>query len=116
MRLTCVTSYPVHTVFEVAARLEKNGIGQRLQRTTWPENSFWTITAIRPSLVSPCRHLHDKTEEAETDILVGPASPKHQASFPTCAAQDGKHGDVSGIFTWKGRAQPPNISVAHKDS
>ena len=29
------------------------GVGRQLQRFTWPDNSFWTLTAIQPALVSP---------------------------------------------------------------
>ncbi|CAL5227585.1 g10583 [Coccomyxa viridis] len=74
MRVSTVLA--AKNLFEVASRLEKHGIGHRIQRATWPEDSFWTITAIRPSL-------------------------------------DGKHGDASGIFTWKGMSQhalPKRIS------
>ncbi|CAK0753148.1 hypothetical protein CVIRNUC_002199 [Coccomyxa viridis] len=62
------SSLAARNLFEVARRLQKDGLGQNLQRTSWPDDSFWTITAIKPSL-------------------------------------DGKHGDASGIFTWKGTQQ-----------
>jgi len=66
MRISTVLA--AKNLFEGASRLGKNGIGHQVQRATWSEDSFWTITAIRPSL-------------------------------------DGKHGDASGIFTWKGMSQ-----------
>ena len=39
-------------VYEVVTKLERHGIGHKVQRTTWKEDSFWTITGIKPSLVS----------------------------------------------------------------
>ena len=39
-------------VFEVVQTLRARGVGRQLQRFTWPDNSFWTLTAIQPALVS----------------------------------------------------------------
>ena len=41
-------------MFEVVQTLRMRGVGRQLQRFTWPDNSFWTVTAIQPALVSAC--------------------------------------------------------------
>ena len=40
-------------VFEVVQRLRLRGVGRQLQRCSWMDDSFWTLTAIQPALVCP---------------------------------------------------------------
>ncbi len=48
-------SYPcmraMRAVFEVVQRLRLRGVGRQLQRCSWMDDSFWTLTAIQPALV-----------------------------------------------------------------
>ncbi|KAK9831402.1 hypothetical protein WJX81_001497 [Elliptochloris bilobata] len=37
-------------LFEVVQTLRARGVGRQLQRCTWQEDSFWTLTAIQPAL------------------------------------------------------------------
>ena len=92
-------------MFEVASRLEKHGIGHRIQRATWPEDSFWTITAIRPSLVTitPLLKVHVSGMLLVLTTFSAPLRCALTSLRCYVASQDGKHGDASGIFTWKGR-------------
>ena len=103
---THVTHLSYIAVFEVAGRLEKNGIGHRLQRTTWPKDSFWTITAIRPSLVSRTGSVK-KHEYSRCKSLVMRLETALDVEISMCV-QDGKHGKASGLFTWKGKSQHCN--------
>ncbi|KAK9906607.1 hypothetical protein WJX75_004872 [Coccomyxa subellipsoidea] len=48
MRASTILS--AKNLYEVASKWQKHGIGQKLQRTTWKEDSFWTITGMKPSL------------------------------------------------------------------
>ncbi|EIE24151.1 hypothetical protein COCSUDRAFT_53242 [Coccomyxa subellipsoidea C-169] len=48
MRASAILS--AKNLYEVASNLQKHGIGHKVQRTTWKEDSFWTITGMKPSL------------------------------------------------------------------
>ena len=74
-------------VLQVTKKLANRGIGTKLQRRTWKEDSYWTITAVKPSIVSrqQASFLHCGTTQKPIHVL-----------------QDGEHGVASGVLTWKG--------------
>lgn len=39
-------------VLQVTKKLPSRGLGTKLQRLKWKDDSYWTITAVKPSLVS----------------------------------------------------------------
>ena len=45
----------VHAVFELALKLPHLGKGQRVQRATWSEGCYWTLTDVLHSPVSGLR-------------------------------------------------------------
>ena len=45
----------VHAVYQLLAKQPRKGLGHQLQRATWPEDSFWTISRVRLDLVRPCK-------------------------------------------------------------
>ena len=47
----CYNKCVLLAVFEVVQTLRMRGVGRQLQRFSWPDNSFWTLTAIQPALV-----------------------------------------------------------------
>ncbi len=40
-------------VFEVLSKLPKHGVGAKVTRTSWKEGSYWHVTNVKVSLVSP---------------------------------------------------------------
>ena len=38
-------------VLQVTKKLPNRGLGTKLQRLKWKDDSFWTITAVKPSIV-----------------------------------------------------------------
>jgi len=38
-------------VFDVVTKLPGTGVGAKVQRNTWPPESYWTVTAVRPTVV-----------------------------------------------------------------
>jgi Mitochondrial 28S ribosomal protein S34 len=41
--------------YEVLSSLPKHGVGTKITRSTWQDNSFWTVTQIKTEMV---RRLH----------------------------------------------------------
>ena len=42
---------PPPAVFEILSRQPKHGVGSRLSRNTWKDDSFWTVSDVKLSLV-----------------------------------------------------------------
>ena len=38
-------------VIQVTKKLPQRGLGKRVQRLAWKEDSYWTVTAVKPSIV-----------------------------------------------------------------
>ena len=49
--LFCDVVICVIAVFELALKLPNLGKGQKVQRTTWKEGDYWTLTSVQPSPV-----------------------------------------------------------------
>ena len=95
-------------VFDVVRKLPETGVQAKLQRKTWPPESFWTVTAVQPTVVQrqsccmpPLSHLLQpdvgRVLHAQHLIITHMSMP--------CVPQDGHHGKAWGIFTWKGKAR-----------
>lgn len=50
MQLTKVALAKRRNLFDIIRILPKQGLGQKVSRTTWEDNSFWTIERVRISL------------------------------------------------------------------
>lgn len=37
-------------LLQVTKKLQLRGVGARLQRVAWKEDSYWTLTAVKPSI------------------------------------------------------------------
>lgn len=116
-------------VFDVVTKLPGTGVGAKVQRNTWPPESYWTVTAVRPTVVrhsSASRHMpptapqlltswspYVRTDKSVTlrcelstchDLTENRAEQQDKKPALTAALslQDGNHGKAWGIFTWKG--------------
>ncbi|KAK9785857.1 hypothetical protein WJX73_009064 [Symbiochloris irregularis] len=38
------------SLFDLLQKQPKQGLGQKFRRTSWKDDSFWTLTAAKPSL------------------------------------------------------------------
>ncbi|KAL3148478.1 hypothetical protein ABBQ38_013920 [Trebouxia sp. C0009 RCD-2024] len=38
------------SLLQVTKKLPRRGVGTKLQRLSWKEDSFWTLTAVKPSI------------------------------------------------------------------
>lgn len=54
----------LNAVFEVVRKLPFRGVGSRVKRSRWSEDSFWEITAVKPSLVRLIM-FHDSTSRID---------------------------------------------------
>ena len=43
--------FVIAAVFDVVRKLPDTGVQAKLQRKTWPPESFWTVTAVQPTVV-----------------------------------------------------------------
>lgn len=37
-------------LYDIVTRLPRNGVGYKLRRKTWPENSYWKLTQVKISV------------------------------------------------------------------
>ncbi len=79
-------------VYEVAQALRLRGVGRQVQRCSWKEDSFWTLTAIQPSLVC----------FLSLFLLVSYSNLVSRPPSDIILRQDNKHGSAWGLLTWKG--------------
>ena len=90
---------PVLAVFDVASKLPSRGVGQRISRKTWEDNSFWTVERVQVKLVA-----YYLWHSILVRILC-----RFSQTMVLLTMQDGRHGKAYGVLTWRGESQqlPP---------
>lgn len=88
-------------VFEVVRTLPFRGVRSRVKRKNWHDNSFWEITAVKPSLVSSNKVYHRGSLPLLLLVPVERVQPVMLSSL-SFSPQDERHGKAWGMLTWNG--------------
>ena len=62
-------------VLQVTKNLPKRGLGTKVQRVSWKDDSYWTVTAVKPSIVSlklllSSRHIANHATQSDCNLCV----------------------------------------------
>lgn len=84
------TKFSPIAVYEVLSKLPQHGVGSKISRVTWMDNSFWTVTEVKMGLVRLI------SRPSIFSIVQGSITSNHSP------LQNGKTGESYGILTWRG--------------